>query len=520
MCLAVALGVTLVVRSGLPNEYLSFGGMIRAATLPIKTLKYSLYYTGRNKDSDSPASAIGNLIYPAEVDVEVSSSTIARDIPVLLYHGIVDMPDRFSLKEETFAEHMFALKNAGYNTITLNEFHEFLRGKRHLDEKSFLLTFDDARIDAYYGVDPILRAFGFHAVMFVATDDSLYVPRPLPSYYIHESLLARMVKSGRWELGSHAVQDTGGFIVIDESGQWGNFLSNKKWLATLGRLETDEEYKERIKWELEESKRVMEKTFNIPIVSISYPFGDYGQQEKNNPNAGDVIEEIVRQTYGLAFKQVWKNDASYTSNFPPSDRYYLNRIEVGTTWTGDELLEVIRDARAKDLPYHDEFTEDNGWKHSWGLMGVREGTLRLESATTSTGALAFLDGARDWRNYLYSASISNSTNEAVTLVSRFQDNNNFASCVFTANRVRIEERVDGVDVRLVNVANPAGKSVFSGTLGVSVNGNDMECISGSEVLASTEINNRLDSGGVGISIWHPEAGIAGLSVLFIQVDNI
>jgi hypothetical protein len=45
----------------------------------------------------------------------------ADDIPVLVYHGIVETPDRFSLTPDAFTDHIRSLKQAGYHTITLAE---------------------------------------------------------------------------------------------------------------------------------------------------------------------------------------------------------------------------------------------------------------------------------------------------------------------------------------------------------------------------------------------------------------
>src|SRR5688572_19967034 len=79
-----------------------------------------------------------------------------KGIPVLLYHGIVRKPDRFNMTMEVFKDQMFALKRAGYRTVTLHDFQSFMRGEMELPAKSFLLTFDDGRADSYEGAEPIL----------------------------------------------------------------------------------------------------------------------------------------------------------------------------------------------------------------------------------------------------------------------------------------------------------------------------------------------------------------------------
>jgi len=95
----------------------------------------------------------------------------AVSVPILLYHGVIDdsewKPDEVNVKMTDFRDQMFAVKKAGFQTVTLDDLSAFMRGEKKLPKKSFLLTFDDARKDSYYPVDPILNVLDYNAVMFV-----------------------------------------------------------------------------------------------------------------------------------------------------------------------------------------------------------------------------------------------------------------------------------------------------------------------------------------------------------------
>ena len=67
------------------------------------------------------------------------SELAAKSIPVLLYHGIIDKPDGANILLENFKDQMFALKKAGWQTITLDDFYAFMRGEKQMPDKSFLL---------------------------------------------------------------------------------------------------------------------------------------------------------------------------------------------------------------------------------------------------------------------------------------------------------------------------------------------------------------------------------------------
>jgi hypothetical protein len=514
--LTVLLWLTLVAIKDLPAEYLRLKGMIAIAQMPFKSVKYGLDYTSQT----SPGGFLGsvaNLFGPAKLDVEVGTSTMARDVPVLLYHGITETPDRFSMTAETFADQMFALKRAGYHTITLQEFQDFLDGEKRLNEKSFLLTFDDARIDAYWGADPVLQALDFTAVMFVATADSINA-RPLPSYYIHHSLLARMIRTGRWEIGSHAIQQYGGFIPVDRFGNEANFLSNKMWFGEHDRLETDEEYRARITHELVDSKKELEERFGVPIAAFAYPFGDYGQQTSNHPGAQAVIEEIVRTTYPIAFNQVWPTDALFNSNYPDIDRAHVRRIEPSTRWTGEQVLALVENSRTKNIAFKDDFRVDQGWKHNWGSGSLENNRLELAAGTTTTGAIAFLDGTHEWDDYAYTASAVRISGDFISLVSRFQNNNNYVSCWFSDREVKIMEKVGGVERTLAKVRNTLESGDTGATLGMSVSGQTARCLEGQQVVASVSgIHRELSKGGIGFIAWDRVPNTAALSVLSVSV---
>ena len=63
---------------------------------------------------------------------------------------------------------MTAIQHAGYETVDLQTFLDFVNGEPvDLPPRPLLLTFDDARADSWTGADGILRELQFNAVMFV-----------------------------------------------------------------------------------------------------------------------------------------------------------------------------------------------------------------------------------------------------------------------------------------------------------------------------------------------------------------
>ena len=63
---------------------------------------------------------------------QTPSQERARSIPVLAYHGLAKDEYKSDVLIENFKKQMFMMKREGYQTITLEEFYEFVQGKREI----------------------------------------------------------------------------------------------------------------------------------------------------------------------------------------------------------------------------------------------------------------------------------------------------------------------------------------------------------------------------------------------------
>src|SRR3989344_5566839 len=311
----------------------------------------------------------------------------ADSLPVLVYHGIVKKPNGTDVTLETFREQMFALKKAGYQTVTSADFLEFVNGRKKLPAKSFLLTFDDGRKNSYYPVDPILKALDYSAVMFVVTRYSLV--KESGPFYLSLAELKNMVKSGRWEMQVHT-RDGHTFYSVDANGLPGHFYGDKLWRFQDNRLETDEEFRNRIADDFLAAYKDMKNLLGISATMFAYPFGDYGHISRNFPDAEKVVKYETSRVYPAAFYQTWIGEG-FTTNFPNPDQYLKKRLDVRPHWTADYLLSMLQSGEKKSLPYSDSFTapEKNNWITMLGTGDFSESdlVLRATEANDSGGTL-------------------------------------------------------------------------------------------------------------------------------------
>ncbi len=90
-----------------------------------------------------------------------------KKVTILAYHSVSDGKTPISVTTKEFGEQMEFLKNNGFNVLNLSEYIEVVEGKKKLQKNSILITFDDAYGDVYQNALPILKKYGFSAVVSV-----------------------------------------------------------------------------------------------------------------------------------------------------------------------------------------------------------------------------------------------------------------------------------------------------------------------------------------------------------------
>ncbi len=461
--------------------------------------------------------------YPKSFYQENSS---AATIPVLLYHGISDIADKYTITQDLFRKHMIALYESGYRAITVEEFNDFMLNKKQLPNKSFLLTFDDGRKDSFYGADPILKQLGFSAVMFTATGQSLTDNALFSKYYLDIFELKQMQDSHRWSIQSHAVQDEGGFIPISNK-QEGYFLSNKKWLDKEGRLETDYEYKERVDYQLSEPKLVIEKIFKNNVSMFSYPFSDYGQESTNNKIiAQNVIRENIKKNYSFAFRQQQGYDRGFVGNHPADDKLMLRRIEPASDWSASKLVRTLLSGDQIDQILDDKplplSNFSDRWKTVWGQdLNIKNNRIEQKVNFDKKSSFVILDGSRAWNAYKFNVDTTILDNDgAFSLYAGVQKPGTALRCVWDKNFIKVEQIENN---KIIKDSKFRSKNDYKKrTYSIILKDGLVGCEENGELLAALQINS-VSAGGIGFELWTKEKDISlslsNLSVYFNEFPD-
>ncbi len=432
---------------------------------------------------------------------EIDPFEEAKSIPVVTYHGLPSEGEG-QLSHKLVLEQLKALRDDGWETISLEQFENFMNGKEVLRKKSFLLTFDDGRKDSFYPADPILKDLGYNAVMFAITKKSIGNLSEDSSYYLSEYELKNMDQSSRWVVESHG-RDSHDWYFVDDNGNTGHFFGNKLWLQNEQRIETDDEYLERIKYDLTRSKSELETTLDRKITVFALPFGEYGQSSINYSQSKEILLSELKKIYNFTFYQVWQGEGE-TFNYPRDNQFMVKRIEPQLDWSGEYLVSMLNSGLVKDLPYK---TESYGmeWVQSWGTVnGGNELTLTAKKNTG--GATALLNGSYLWQDYDFSSDVKLINGSNVVLFGRRENNKNYFGCNFESNKVSIKELDNGISKNLVTVNALMPKNVQI-NLSARFIGDTITClIDGEEVISRTV--GMHSKGGVGVEVWNRGLGSA------------
>jgi peptidoglycan/xylan/chitin deacetylase (PgdA/CDA1 family) len=167
---------------------------------------------GERATADRPAATLG-----------VAASDTTRRVPVLCYHYVRDpggplhfarvfgyvvlsLPllgdsQLWNVSARGFERQMEYLHARGYQTVTLDDVHEWQHGRRELPPKPVVITFDDGDVSVRDEALPVLERFGFKATLFLVT--ARVGTRWGEVECLDWSALRAMRQSGVFEIESH-----------------------------------------------------------------------------------------------------------------------------------------------------------------------------------------------------------------------------------------------------------------------------------------------------------------------------
>ncbi|GAB4421055.1 MAG: hypothetical protein Fur0044_18290 [Anaerolineae bacterium] len=220
----------------------------------------------------------------------------ALQVPILMYHYLSVPPaganvirQDLSVTPDLFEAHLAYLRQAGYETISLEELSYALSQEATLPPKPIIITFDDGYRDHYENAFPLLRKYDYTATFFVFT-------QPIDENnvdYLSWDMVKEMHQAGM-EFGSHSYRHS------DLSGRDVDFLV----------------------YEILGSKEAIEERIGEPVRFFCYPSGRYD---------GLTIKVLESANFWGAVTTQWGVEQSFNS------RFELKRLRMRGNDTAETL---------------------------------------------------------------------------------------------------------------------------------------------------------------------------------------
>ena len=228
-----------------------------------------------------------------------------REIPIIYYHRIVESLDEAGkhgiyVTAKQFDKHLNYLKRNNFRTITFEEALELK--KNRYEGKYVIISFDDGYEDNYRLAFPILKKYGFKAIIFLVTGLE-YNSWDSKS---NEPKLQMMNKEQILEMQDYGIE----------------FGSHTLSHSDLTKISNEEAKKE-----LAESKKILEEKLGREIKSFAYPYG----------NCNEEVKKIAREA---GYKLVYATD-----NAPlglHEDLFQIRRIGIFPNTTVNGLSRKVK----------------------------------------------------------------------------------------------------------------------------------------------------------------------------------
>ncbi len=389
--------------------------------------------------------------YEAEAQSAGGSDT---GFVAISYFGVDRQGDTSTrIGQAQLREHLQALKDQGYVTITQQDIEDYYKQGKPLPKRALYLMFEDGRRDTGVLSQSILEDLNYKATVmtypekFGNKDPKFLLPKDLKE----------MEESTFWEMGSNGYR----LEYINVYDRYNNYLGELEPLrfACVGSYlernynhylmdyirdkngiskESRNHMEKRISYDYEKLRDIYEDEIGyIPPVYVLMHAntGKYG----NNPSVSDVNEKWIHELFKICF-----NREGYSFNQRNSSIYDLTRMQPQPYWPVNHLLMRLK----HDINQPIEFVKGTeSRQRDWNLIdGAAE--IREESYILTTlpegRALSRMNVSGDLRNMKLSVDLKGNAFGEQQIFLRADEKMTSYICVKTVNdRLIITELAGG-----------------------------------------------------------------------------
>lgn len=326
----------------------------------------------------------------------------------LAYFGVgrIGKPDLIS--ERRLREHLQALKNTGYVTITQQDVIDYYKSGKELPARALFLMFEDGRRDTAIFAQKILEDLNYKATMLTYPETFEHQD---PKFMMPEEL-KELEKTSFWEMGTNGYR----LAFINVFDRYNNYLGelspieharvapylSRKYNHYLMDYIRDEygipkenytNMKKRITYDYETLRdRYTESIGFVPgmYVLMHSNTGSFG----NNDKVSAVNAYWINQLFTMNF-----NREGFCFNKRNSSIYDLTRMQPQPYWSANHLLMRIKYDNYEDLDFvKGDLDRQADWETVKGALEIQDETLTVTSLPKDKGLVRL-------KNNIYTADM-------------------------------------------------------------------------------------------------------------------
>lgn len=348
-----------------------------------------------------------------------------------------------------FKEHLKALYNNGYVTITQEDIENYYNHNIPLPKKALFLIFEDGRKDTAFFAQKIMEEYNYKGTILNLANTLLQKD----TRYLKAKDLLELKKNSYWELGSNGYRfdyinvfdrdkNYLGRLTLEEFNKVRQDLSKdyNQYLMDYIRdenaipIETYNEMKERI----DKDYKLMEDIYTKELGEVPklFVFKQYNASNlKVNDKVGNINEKNMKELFRMNF-----NRRGESLNTLDNDLYELTRMLAQPYWYTNHLLMRISD----DLNQSVQFEYGNedklkDWDVLSGAPEFKDSSIVLTSQPKGKGFIR-LNQSKDYYNVHLSCVLAGNKLGRQSIYFRAdEDLKQYISVTIMNNNLYIEE---------------------------------------------------------------------------------
>lgn len=221
---------------------------------------------------------------PTPVPSLPAKNVLYRDkVIVLMYHHIAESEagEEVTITPAKFESHLKVLKDNKYQVISIEDYVHFVKENKAVPPNAVVITFDDGYESYYRYAYPLLKKYGYTATNFVVTS---YLDSSNPSLPFMTWKQLKEMKGTGFSFYSHSHNSHA--RVKGADNQLVAPLAHKIWLEGKNRLESEDEYRKRIRDDLSTANQLLHEKLGNEMNILCFPLGFY------NKSVIDIGNEI------------------------------------------------------------------------------------------------------------------------------------------------------------------------------------------------------------------------------------